>query len=84
MKTTIIVDDVGRLVLPKEIRRAIGVSGRTALQAEVVNGTVQISPPEAVGVLQQRGSRRVYAGKLPKDWDSGEAVLKARATRMRR
>ncbi|MCI0542067.1 MAG: hypothetical protein L0Z50_43300 [Verrucomicrobiales bacterium] len=84
MKTTIIVDEVGRLVLPKEIREAIGVSGRASLQAEVVNGTVQISSPEASGSLQRRGKRRVYAGKLPEDWDSGQAVLKARASRLRR
>lgn len=84
MKTTIIVDEVGRIVLPKEIREAIGVSGRAALQAEVVNGTVQISVPEAAGSMQRRGKRRVYAGKLPQDWESGQAVLKARARQLRR
>ena len=84
MRTTIIVDEAGRLVLPKEIREAIGVSGRAALQAEIVNGTLQISPPEAVGSLQRRGKRRVFTGKLPDDWDSGEAVQKVRASRVRR
>jgi bifunctional DNA-binding transcriptional regulator/antitoxin component of YhaV-PrlF toxin-antitoxin module len=84
MRTTIVVDEVGRLVLPKAIREAIGVSGRAALQAEVVNGTVQIGLPEAAGSLQRRGKRRVHTGTLPEDWDSGEAVLKARARRLRR
>ena len=78
------MDEVGRLVLPKKLREAIGISGRTSLQAEVVNGAVQISPPEAAGALQQRGKRRVFAGKIPEDWDSGQAVLKARASRLRR
>jgi bifunctional DNA-binding transcriptional regulator/antitoxin component of YhaV-PrlF toxin-antitoxin module len=84
MKTTIMVDEVGRLVLPKEIREAIGVSGRAALQAEVVNGTVQIGLPETAGSLQRRGKRRVYNGTLPDNWDSGQAVLKVRAGRLRR
>jgi len=84
MRTTIIVDEVGRAVLPKEIREAIGVSGRTVLQAEVVNGAVQISPTEAAGPIEERGKRRVFPGKLPADWDSGEAVLKLRARRVQR
>ena len=84
MKTTIVVDEVGRIVLPKNIREAIGVSGRAVLEMEVVNGTVQISPPERRGSLEQRGHRRVFAGMLPEDWDSGEAVLKARARRAQR
>jgi bifunctional DNA-binding transcriptional regulator/antitoxin component of YhaV-PrlF toxin-antitoxin module len=77
------MDEAGRLVLPKQIREALGVSGRAALQAEVVDGSVQISPPEGGGSLQ-RGKRRVYTGKLPEDWDSGQAVLKVRAARLRR
>ena len=84
MKTTILVDEVGRLVLPKDIREALGLRGRATLQAEVVNGTVQISPAEAEGSLQRRGKRRVFSGKLPENWDSGEAVLKLRAGRVRR
>lgn len=84
MIKTVVVDEVGRLVLPKEIREAIGVSGRATLQAEVVNGAVQIGLPEAAESLERRGKRRVYTGALPEDWDSGEAVLKARAGRIRR
>jgi bifunctional DNA-binding transcriptional regulator/antitoxin component of YhaV-PrlF toxin-antitoxin module len=57
MRTTIIVHEVGRLVLPKEIRDAIGVSGRAALQAEVVNGTVPIGLSEAAGALQRPGKK---------------------------
>jgi bifunctional DNA-binding transcriptional regulator/antitoxin component of YhaV-PrlF toxin-antitoxin module len=84
MKLELVVDEVGRLVLPKEIREAIGISGRTSVQAEIVNGTVQISAPDTTGRLQRRGKRRVYAGKLPEHWDSGQAVLKTRAGRLRR
>ena len=76
MKTTITMDDAGRLVLPKEIREALGVAGRATLQAEVVDGAVQIGLPEAAGPLQRRGKRLVYGGKLPEGWDSGEALRK--------
>lgn len=84
MKTTIVVDEVGRIVLPKNIREAIGVSDRTVLEAEVVNGSVQIGPPERAGCLKQEGARRVFTGALPEDWNSGEAVLRERARRAQR
>jgi bifunctional DNA-binding transcriptional regulator/antitoxin component of YhaV-PrlF toxin-antitoxin module len=84
MKATIVVDEVGRIVLPKHIREAIGVRGRTVLEAEVVNGSVQIGPPEKAGCLKREGSRRVFTGTLPEDWDSGEAVLRERARRAQR
>jgi hypothetical protein len=85
MKTTITVDEVGRLVLPKSIREAIGVFGRMALNVEVVGQTARLSAPEPPGgaVSRKRG-RLVYAGPLPEGWDSGAAVLRARARRLRR
>ena len=36
MKASVTVDKVGRLVLPKGIREAIGVVGRMAVSLEVV------------------------------------------------
>jgi bifunctional DNA-binding transcriptional regulator/antitoxin component of YhaV-PrlF toxin-antitoxin module len=85
MKATVVVDEVGRLVLPKEIREAIGVFGRTPLSVEVIGNSAQITaprPPETR--LERRGKRTVFAGALPENWDSGEAVLKVRERRMRR
>jgi bifunctional DNA-binding transcriptional regulator/antitoxin component of YhaV-PrlF toxin-antitoxin module len=83
MKTTVTVDEVGRLVLPKEIREAIGVFGRTSVQVEVVDNAARISAPEsAPGPMTRKGKRTVYSGPLPKDWDSGEAVLKARERKL--
>jgi bifunctional DNA-binding transcriptional regulator/antitoxin component of YhaV-PrlF toxin-antitoxin module len=85
MKTKVVVDEVGRLVLPKEIREAIGVFGRTSVQVEVVNNVAQLSAPEmAGGPVERRGKRTVFGGALPENWDSGEAVLKARESRIRR
>ncbi len=85
MKTSVTVDEVGRLVLPKEIREAIGVLGRTSVTVEVVGQTAQITAPERPGgaVSRKRG-RLVFSGPLPENWDSGEAVLRLRERRLRR
>jgi hypothetical protein len=78
MKRNVVVDEVGRLVLPKEIREAIGVFGRTSVQVEVVNNIAQLSAVEMTdGTLEHKGKRTVFGGALPENWDSGEAVLKA-------
>lgn len=85
MKASIVVDEVGRLVLPKEIREAIGVFGRTSVQVEVVNNTARISTPETTpAALKRKGKRLVYGGALPEDWNSGDAILKTRERRIRR
>lgn len=86
MKTTVTVDEVGRLVLPKPIREAIGISGRTLVKIEIVSGTVQISAAaegRSARVARRRG-RTVYAGPLPADWESGEAVSRMREGRLRK
>jgi len=85
MKTTVMVDKVGRLVLPKPVREAIGISGRTSVNIEIVSGTAQISPIErACGEVARRRGRTVYTGPLPPDWDSGEAVSRMRERRIRK
>jgi len=85
MKATVTVDEVGRMVLPKDIREAIGVSGRTAVNIEVVENSVRITPPEsAPRATGRRRGRLVYTGSLPEKWDSGEAVLQMRQRRLRR
>ena len=85
MKTTVQVDEVGRMVLPKNVREAIGICGRTSVTVEVVAGAAQISPLEVqVGRVARRRGRAVYAGTLPADWDSGEAVFRMCERRIRK
>jgi hypothetical protein len=85
MKTSVTVDEVGRLVLPRNIREAIGVLGRMSVNVEVVDNAARITAPEPVSraVVRKRG-RLIYAGPLPADWDGGEAVLRMRERRLRR
>lgn len=85
MKTTVMVDEVGRIVLPKPVREAIGIFGRTSVTIEAVSGTAQISAleRESGGVARRRG-RTVYTGALPPKWSSGEAVSRIRERRLRK
>lgn len=84
MKTTVSVDKVGRMVLPKSVREAIGISGRMSVNIEIVSGGAQISALEpGRGAMARRRGRTVYTGPLPSDWDSGEAVSRMRERRFR-
>jgi bifunctional DNA-binding transcriptional regulator/antitoxin component of YhaV-PrlF toxin-antitoxin module len=76
MKTTVTVDEVGRLVLPKRVREAIGVCGRMRLTVDVIENSARLRAPEPEhgGRLGRKRGRTIYAGPVPEDWDSGEAV----------
>ena len=79
------MDEVGRLVLPKSIREAIGIAGRMVVSVEVVGNAARITGPQPVrGTVAHKRGRLVYAGPLPENWDSGEAVLAMRQRRVRR
>lgn len=85
MKATVVVDEVGRLVLPKDIREAIGVSGRMAVEVEVGDNAARISAPQQTSrAVRRKGKRMIYTGALPENWESGEAVLRIRERRVRR
>ena len=85
MKTEVTVDQAGRLVLPKNFRNALGVSGRTSVLLEWVNNAVQISaPPRVHSPVSRKKGRLLYEGTLPEGWDSGSAILELRQRRLRR
>ena len=82
---TVVVDEVGRMVLPKSIREAIGVFGRMAVDVEVSDKAARITAPEpATRTVSRKRGRLVYSGPLPETWESGEAVLRMRERRLRR
>ena len=85
MSTSLTVDEVGRIVLPKPVREALGFRGRARLNVEVVGETAQLSLKSGeAGPVRRRGGRLVFAGELPAEWDSGTAVQKMRAQRLKR
>jgi bifunctional DNA-binding transcriptional regulator/antitoxin component of YhaV-PrlF toxin-antitoxin module len=83
MKTMATVDAVGRLVLPKSVREAMGVFGRARVILEVFGGRTQITlvePPASPST--RKGGRLVFSGSVPEEWDSGEAVSRMRRQRL--
>jgi bifunctional DNA-binding transcriptional regulator/antitoxin component of YhaV-PrlF toxin-antitoxin module len=83
MKATVSIDDVGRMVLPKAIREAMGVFGRGSVILEVLAGKAQISvaePPHSE--TQRKNGRLVFSGPLPVEWNSGNAVNAMRRQRL--
>ena len=85
MTTTVMVDEVGRMVLPKPVREAIGIFGRMNVRIEIVSEVAQISvPDQRRGQVARRRGRTVYTGPVPPDWDSGVAVSRMRERRIRK
>jgi len=85
MNAHITMDEVGRLVLPKNIREAIGVFGRMVVSIEVVDKAAMITvPASAVSSVARKRGRLVHTGPLPQTWDSGQAVLAMRQRRIPR
>lgn len=83
MKITVTVDEFGRLVLPKAVRTALGIFERMPVTIQVVGDKAELTAGAAISTkLEQKSGRRVYAGPLPEGWDSGAAVLAARARRL--
>lgn len=77
MKTTI--DQAGRLVIPKEIRREARLAPGAPLEIRWHDGRIEIEPAPASVRLQRRGRLLVAVpqGKLPKL--SSESVEQTRA-----
>lgn len=69
MKTTI--DGAGRVVIPKDVRRRLGLSGGQELDVVERDGSIQISPVATPVRLVQRG------GVLVAEPDQAMPVLTA-------
>ena len=66
--TKVRIADNGRLVLPKAVRQAAGISGETSLSVSVQNGEIVLSTPER-GLER---ARQLYRKHLKKDISSDE------------
>lgn len=79
---TATIDGFGRLVLPKALRSLLGLGQGTPLKIELIGDKIQLSVADAPrSEIQNKRGRPVFSGDLPKQWDSGEAVLRARSVR---
>jgi AbrB family looped-hinge helix DNA binding protein len=82
MKTTI--DRAGRLVLPKPIREAAGISPGSELTIRVVDGRVEIEPAALEVRLVKRGSLTVAVPRKPVPRLTQRGVAETLATVRRR
>lgn len=85
MKMTTKIDGFGRLVLPKAVRSLLGFEQDTPIKVEVIGDKIQLSvaePPRSA--IKEGSGRPVFSGKLPEQWDSGQAVLQVRSRRVTR
>jgi AbrB family looped-hinge helix DNA binding protein len=53
MRTTI--DSAGRIVVPKNLREALGITGPTELEVALVDGHLEIDVPATPVRLERRG-----------------------------
>jgi AbrB family looped-hinge helix DNA binding protein len=63
MKSTI--DDAGRLVIPRELRRAAGLEPGVPLELRVEGGAVVIEPSPLPVTIQRRGRFVVARASVP-------------------
>ena len=83
MKETVSIDSVGRLVLPKRVREALGIRGKMVVEIELIDGRVELSAPrKPMGPTKRRRGRLIYDGPLAEDWESGEAITRMRERRL--
>jgi bifunctional DNA-binding transcriptional regulator/antitoxin component of YhaV-PrlF toxin-antitoxin module len=74
MTTVLQLDTSNRLVLPRELRRAAGISARQKFKASVTPGRIVLElPPSTRGQVINRGRLKLWTGPVPAT-PLGEAV----------
>jgi AbrB family looped-hinge helix DNA binding protein len=77
MTTTI--DEAGRIVIPRDLRRAAGLEPGLPLEVYVQDGAVVIEPAPTPVVIERRGRFAVARPKTPGPKLSTETVEKTRS-----
>ncbi len=76
-------DAIVRLVVPKSIREAMKVIGRSQVILGFFVGKTQTSLAEPSSSLSKRkGGRLVFSGAVPEERDSGEAISRMKLQRL--
>jgi AbrB family looped-hinge helix DNA binding protein len=74
-ETTIQIDQVGRVVLPKPLRERFHLRGGDTLAVEVKGDAIQLRPTQAIGHLKRVNGVLVFTapGSLPEDDFAGQS-----------
>lgn len=65
--TTLSVSDKGQVTLPAEIRRRLGLKGKSKLHIQVRDNEIVLKPVKSIDELY--GSLHEYAKGKPTNWD---------------
>ena len=79
LPTTITIDRVGRLVIPKEIRDAAGIEAGMQLQVSCREGRIEIEPRRRPVRIEKRGRLQVAVSV-----EEGESLTRAAVTEAQR
>ncbi len=82
MEVLVEMDEAGRLVLPKAVRRALGISRRTKFRAEVVGAKVELIPClESTARLEKDAHGLLVVKATGKPFNAVEALAEIRRER---
>ncbi len=82
MDSEITIDAAGRLVLPVDIRRKLGLVGGSTLRVRLDGERVVMEPVEEVAAVQRVGSLLVATGSLQGELVDHRALRDARSRRI--
>jgi AbrB family looped-hinge helix DNA binding protein len=81
MKTTITIDNAGRIVIPKSVRERMRLTKGSQLELDVVGDRIELRQKVGEARVERRGKLRVVmGGEL---FDAGQAVVEDREDRLR-
>jgi bifunctional DNA-binding transcriptional regulator/antitoxin component of YhaV-PrlF toxin-antitoxin module len=59
------MDSVGRLVIPKPLRRELGITGPTELEVVARDGVIELAVPDAPARVEDEGGKPVIITDAP-------------------
>jgi bifunctional DNA-binding transcriptional regulator/antitoxin component of YhaV-PrlF toxin-antitoxin module len=65
MTATIKLDASNRIVLPRDVRRAAGISAEQKLKVSATPGRIVIEVEPNAGKITKRGKLKLWTGKVP-------------------
>ena len=75
------IDKFGRILIPKELREAVGLSSGREVRILADGDELRVIPEPLEAPIEDVGGVRVFTGRLPLDFDLRSAIDRDRAGR---